>query len=362
MKALPAIGVLLFFLLLVGCGNRKTETVVLAEEQLPLDVSSIGKEKLSEYGFFKGPLKDLSPVDDVIPYALNSALFSDYAFKKRFIKIPAAQKASYSPDEVFDFPEGTVLIKNFYYPADFRKPDDAIRILETRLLIKKSGLWETLPYVWNDAQTDAFLTVGGKNIEIAWTHFDGTHKEINYSVPNLNQCKGCHLKNDAVVPVGPTARQLNRDYVYSHGKQNQLTFWNESEKLEGMPAMNEISRLANYEDERESTNGRARAWLEVNCAHCHRSDGPAKNSGLFLLASTSDPARLGVGKAPVAAGKGSGGRLYSIVPGDPDASILQFRIESTDPGIMMPEAGRKMVHAEGVKLIRQWISEMKVSK
>src|SRR6185369_11048166 len=127
-----------FALWLNGCGNKITETVVLAEKLLPVDVSSLGKEKLSDFGFFKLPLKDLIPADDVIPYALNSALFSDYAFKKRFIKIPAGMKASYSPDEVFDFPEGTVLIKNFYYPADFRKPEQALRILETRLLIKKS--------------------------------------------------------------------------------------------------------------------------------------------------------------------------------------------------------------------------------
>jgi hypothetical protein len=30
-------------------------------------------------------------------------------------------------------------------------------------------------------------------------------------------------------------------------------------------------------------------------------------------------------------------------------------MESTDPGILMPESGRKMVHKEGVALIRDWI-------
>lgn len=84
-----------------------------------------------------------------------------------------------------------------------------------------------------------------------------------------------------------------------------------------------------------------------------------KNSGLHLLASETDMAKLGVGKAPVAAGKGSGGLLYDIVPGKPDESILQFRIESVHPGIMMPELGRSITHEEGVELVRKWIGEMK---
>jgi hypothetical protein len=129
--------------------------------------------------------------------------------------------------------------------------------------------------------------------------------------------------------------------------------------IQALPAANQIPKLARYEEEGELVAARARAWLEINCAHCHRADGPAKTSGLHLLASITDVSKLGVGKAPVAAGKGSGGLLYSIVPGKPEESILQFRIESTHPGIMMPELGRTIVDEEGVKLVRQWISEMK---
>jgi hypothetical protein len=65
-----------------------------------------------------------------------------------------------------------------------------------------------------------------------------------------------------------------------------------------------------------------------------------------------------IGKAPVAAGKGSGGHRYDIVPGNPEASILMYRIQSDDPGIMMPELGRSIVHQEGIELIREWILRM----
>lgn len=344
---------------LVSCEKKKQDVIVLPEQEMVVDLSSIGKSKLSDYGFFKGDLKELAPAEGVIPYSLNSALFTDYAFKERFVKIPKGSTANYNPEEVFDFPEGTVLIKNFYYPADFRKPEENLRVLETRLLIKESGIWKALPYIWNDEQTDADLTVAGKNLDVTWTHYDGVVRTISYSVPNMNQCKGCHLKDDAVMPIGLSARQLNGDYLYVGGRQNQLVHWQKLNVLDGMPAITQIQKLVSYEDERVSIDQRARAWLEINCAHCHRADGTAKNSGLHLLANENDMAKLGVGKAPVAAGKGSGGLLYDIVPGKPDESILQFRIESVHPGIMMPELGRSITHVEGVELVRQWISEMK---
>lgn len=347
------LGLALFF----SCSKKKEEVIVVAEETV--DLSAIGKVKLSDYGFFTGVLKELNPAEGVTPYQLNAALFSDYAFKARFVKIPSGTKATYNPDEVLDFPVGTVLIKNFYYPADFRKPRENIRILETRLLIREEEEWKTLPYIWDEEQTEAYLDVAGKSIPVQWTHYNGELKSISYSVPNMNQCKGCHLRGDKVMPIGPSARQLNGEMDYAHGMQNQLIHWQEASLLDQLPPIDKVAKLASYEDEKTSIDLRARAWLEINCAHCHRADGPAKTSGLHLLASITDKRVLGIGKAPVAAGKGSGGRLYSIVPGKPDESILQFRIESTHPGIMMPELGRQLTHEEGVALVRQWITEMK---
>jgi len=359
MKATGLFVGIFFSMALISCKPKAVETVVVEEKLAPSDLSSLGKPRLSDYGFFVGALRQLDPAAGVIPYNLNSPLFSDYAFKKRFVKIPRGTKAKYNPDDVFEFPEGTMLIKNFYYPKDFRTPDENNHILETRLLIKEKSAWKTLPYVWNDEQTEAFLDVAGENKAVSWTHVDGSVRKVNYSVPNTNQCKGCHLRGDRISPIGLSARQLNGDYPYSTGRKNQLVYWSEHNLLEGLPLQRTLPRLTAYDDTRAPVDLRARAWLEVNCAHCHRSDGPARNSGLHLLADITSPAEYGVGKAPVAAGKGTGGRLFSIVPGKPDESILQFRIESTEPGIMMPEMGRKLQHDEGVKLVREWISAMK---
>ncbi len=345
-------------MLMLSCTQQKPEVIVVEEESLGgTTLASLGEEKLSAYGFFKGELKNLEPAEGVIHYELNAPLFSDYAYKKRFVKFPKGTFASYNADDVLDFPEGTVLIKNFYYPADFRKPDENIRILETRLLMLENGTWSALPYIWNEEQTEAYLDVSGRSIEVSWTHDDGTIKQVNYSVPNMNQCKGCHLRGDKVMPIGPTARQLNGSI---RGQQkNQLEHLAALGLLHNPPPINTVARLVDYDNATEQLDLRARAWLEVNCAHCHRPDGPAKTSGLHLLADVKNPFELGVGKPPVAAGRGSGGLNYDIVPGKPDQSILYYRIKSDDPGVMMPELGKKLVHEEGVKLIEQWIREMR---
>jgi hypothetical protein len=81
---------------------------------------------------------------------------------------------------------------------------------------------------------------------------------------------------------------------------------------------------------------RARAYLDINCGHCHNPTGLARTSGLYLNIEEMEPARYGVCKPPVAAGQGSGGLDVDIEPGQPDASILVYRMESTAAGKLAP--------------------------
>ena len=108
------------------------------------------KQKLSEYNFFTGKLSHLQPAVTVISYDINSVLFSNYAEKLRFVKLPDGSKANYTEEGVLELPKGTVIIKNFYYENDFRKPGKARRILETRLLVNEENGWNAYPNVWND--------------------------------------------------------------------------------------------------------------------------------------------------------------------------------------------------------------------
>jgi uncharacterized repeat protein (TIGR03806 family) len=320
------------------------------------------REKLSEYHFFEGNMAEQKPTKGVIPYSLNTPLFSDYAEKLRFIQLSDNGKAVYNDKEVLDFPVGTTLIKTFYYPNDFRNTDKGRRIMETRLLIHEAEGWKALVYVWNDEQTDAFLEVAGDTKEISYTDQNGKKKKHAYSIPNLNQCKGCHNRNEQMSPIGPSARQLNGTYHawgLPEGTENQLIAWQKTGILQDLPAIEQVPKAPIWnKPETGSIDARARIWLDINCAHCHRSGGPAQTSGLNLSIHESDPLAMGILKTPVAAGRGSGNLKFDIVPGKPEESIIRYRIESTDPGEMMPEVGRKVIHKEGVELIKEWIKQM----
>lgn len=303
--------------------------------------------RLSEYGFFDAPIAGLKPAERVIPYEVNAPLFSDHAEKLRFIALPEGMKMEYRENGVFDLPVGATLIKNFYYLGEKKR-----QIVETRLLIRQAKGWKALTYVWNEEQTEAFLEVAGAHFSVTHTMTNGRQQTLEYTVPNVNQCKGCHSWDGAFVPIGITARQLNCG--------GQLDSWLKAGWL-NIPENYSVETAPMLADYRKNTGGvdiKARAYLDANCGHCHNPHGPANTSGLYLHAQETDPTRLGVNKAPVAAGRGSGGRKFSIVPGKPDQSILVYRMEQNDPGIRMPEIGRNVRHEEGVSLIREWIRQM----
>lgn len=352
-----ALLIVILFISVGACNQSQPEETTLAGSS---PSASVGPAKLSEYGFFVGNIADLKPSNGVVPYDLATPLFSDYAYKARFIKLPdGSTPAPFNDEDVFDFPVGTVIIKTFYYPHDMRDESKGRRLMETRLLVHEEKGWKALPYIWNDEQTDATLEIAGGHRDVSWVHTDGSKRNLNYVIPNMNQCKGCHIKDGNMTPIGPKARNLNHDFAYSDGANNQLTHWHSAGIIGDMPDIASISKVPVWNDPSTgSLNDRARAYLEVNCAHCHRDGAPANTSGLLLDWHQQNPAALGINKSPVAAGRGSGGRLYDIAPGEPDASILLFRMDSEDPGIMMPELGRKLTHTEGVALIKEWIASL----
>lgn len=330
--------------------------------------ATMPKEKLSDYQFFEGNGSEQKPAKGVLPYSLNTPLFTDYAEKLRFVKLPKNQTVAYNATEVLEFPVGTTIIKTFYYPNDFRKPELGRKLIETRLLIHEEDGWKALDYVWNDEQTEAFLEVAGDKKEVSYIDANGKKKKHEYAIPNINQCKGCHNRNEKMSPIGPSARQLNGVFQLAVGggqssiksTDNQLVAWQKMGILANLPAIETVPKAAIWnKPETGSLDERARIWLDINCAHCHRKGGPAQTSGLNLSIYETDPIAYGILKTPVAAGRGSGNKKYDIVPNKPDESIIVYRMESTDPGIMMPEVGRKTTHKEGVELIKEWIKAMK---
>ncbi|WP_423606662.1 SO2930 family diheme c-type cytochrome [Sphingomonas sp. MS122] len=333
-------------LVLLGLAVATFAAAAAQQQPVQVDDAAITSDhypaRLSDYRFF-ADLAKRTPAPRVIGYDLETALFSDYTVKQRFIYVPAGAKAKYDPAGAFGFPVGSALIKTFGYGegASF-KP------LETRLLLRRASGWVALPYVWNAEGTDAVLKRAGTRLAVTFTDPSGKPRQISYAVPNQNQCKDCHALAGQIAPIGPKARYLNHN--------SQLQKLVAAGLLDRAPA--DAPRVARWDDPKAPLEARARAYLEINCAHCHNPAGAASNSGLFLELDRKAAVTLGIGKRPVAAGRGSGGREFAIQPGDAEASILIYRLRSTDPGIAMPELGRATAHDEGIDLLSQWIDSM----
>lgn len=313
---------------------------------------------LSEYEFFEGNLANLNPAQQVYPYAINTPLFSDYAEKARFIYLPNKQTMTYTDQGPLDFPDGAILIKNFYYHIEQSASDKRRQILETRLLVKENGEWNPLNYIWNTAQTDARLDVVGKTELVKWTDDQGRSREVNYVIPNRNQCNNCHNANNTIVPIGTTVAQLNQPYL-GNSQLNQLAFFSQEQILTGYDPTKDHDKLPVWDDPSTgNTHQRSRAYLDANCAHCHSAVGSAKNAGLYLQYSEEHPRNRGIFKPPIAAGKGSGNLNFDIVPGKPEESILIYRMRSNNPAIRMPEIGRSIPHEEGIALLTSYIEQL----
>ncbi|MGL5905509.1 MAG: SO2930 family diheme c-type cytochrome [Shewanella sp.] len=332
--------------------------------------------KLSDYNLFSDAKNPTTGANSGgVPYDLNTPLFTDYASKYRFVYLPNGQKATYSENEAFDFPVGTVIAKTFALPADTNVRGIANEtLLETRLLIHRPTGWTALPYVWNAAKTDASLAKAGAVSNQTIVH-KGENLAFNYVVPSMNQCKQCHQykanenTNAVFVPIGPKARHLNRNFTYPDGDMNQLLKWQALGILQGVPNLSEMPKVPAYQDSDAAGLASlsdaalmqtAKGYLDINCAHCHRPEGNASNTGLKLeyWRAYSDDAGFSHGtcKSPVAYGGGNLG--FDIVPGHADESIMHFRMASTTAGDRMPEIGRSLAHGEGVALIAEWIKRL----
>lgn len=303
---------------------------------------------------------EIVPQAAVTPYDLNTPLFSDYAVKRRTVWMPSGASATYDAENVLQFPEGTVFTKSFGFPDDLRKANPTIHWVETRVLWRSEGKWIGAAYSWDAAQTKATLNAGGGPVSVSWIDANGqTVGTVAYLVPGSTVCIQCHESYAVQQPIGPKARNLNRDFAYPDGSENQLSRWTRLGLLTGAPGPSAAPKLAVWNDPATGTlEERARAYLEGNCAHCHGPGGGADASALSLSILETNPTAYGVCKRPVAAGPGAGGRPYDINSGKPDDSIVTYRMQLTDPSFMMPKVGRSIVHTEGVQLITDWIASL----
>ncbi len=345
---------------------------------------------LSDYNLFTDSQDATkNPQSPGILFKMNTPLFTDYASKYRFVFVPPNTSATYSEHEVMDLPVGSVLAKTFTVPQNTSERDSTEHVMETRLLIHRADGWEALPYYWSSESNAQYISYGA-SIPVSTTH-KGEGVAFNYGIPTKNECTSCHTispinqgpednRVSIFRPIGPKARYLNWDIDYGNGEvKNQLEKWEEVGILTGAPSdKSTIITAANLDDttdiqtlNSEELNLAARSYLDINCAHCHRSNltieednysGPAGDSGLRLEFNRdydTDPRSFGECKKAVASG--ADGYPLDIIPGRSDVSFLPYRMNILG-GNMMPELGRSAVHTEGVELIKAWIDNMELNE
>ncbi|QFU74386.1 hypothetical protein EY643_01255 [Halioglobus maricola] len=327
-------------------------------------------DSLSAYNLFADPSDPRQGPNTGIGYDMITPLFTDYAEKYRFIFIPEGKQAAYSSKESLDFPVGTIIAKTFTMPYDFLNEAAGEEIIETRLLIHRKDGWKALPFIWREDLSDADLALAGGTRELSWIHSDGSNRSTNYVIPDANSCKTCHSTvraetgsgvnmESVLTPIGPKARFLNKDNQYNGKTVNQLAYMEQQGVLVGLPEdLESIDTVPVWDDTAEDLQNRAKGYLDANCAHCHSPGGFASNSALFLEYWREVDTSYGICKTPVAAGGGSGGLRFDVVPGDADSSITVYRMNSNEPDVRMPEIGRSVIHDEGVGLVREWINSL----
>lgn len=261
----------LILLVIVSC-DREEFNVNIEIPDFDFPKTVVFEDRLSSYEIFEGIPSNLSPSEGFELLELSAVLFTDYSHKQRLVKIPKGTQMTKSSDETINFPNGTILTKTFFYYNDERDTASGKRIVETRLEVKENDVWNAATYIWNQNQTDAILALDGLDTPISWIDENGIDRSTIYHIPTENECMTCHQLNSAMTPLGPTLLNLNRNVERNGNTLNQITHLQNLGFLNQF-SVDQIGRMVDYNDLNASLEDRGRAYLAMNCAHCHNPNG-----------------------------------------------------------------------------------------
>ena len=349
----------LFCVLLASCSSDDDSYIPQTPvSQVTVDLLQVPYPTLSEYGFFNDTLSDLKPTTGVLPYEPISSLFSNYAKKSRFIWLPDGTIGTYNGDaNNIGLPVGSVIIKTFYY--DNVLPDNTRVIIETRLMIRKQEGWTFAEYFWNEEQTEAFLDVQGDGgfKYLSWMQ-DGEQRDINYRMPSGSECFTCHKSNTTNEPIGIKPQSLNGTFSFADGVQNQLQKWIEVGYLQDNLPSN-INTVVDYTDTSQDLETRVRSYVDINCASCHRDEGHCNYRPMrFAFSENNLLENLGLCVTPDQLLENLSPDQKLIKPGDPENSVVYYRLNVTAEEERMPLLGRSIIHNDGVALLGEWINSL----
>lgn len=338
----------------VGLDGR----IYLFEEKPGGDPPGNIPKTISAAGLFTN-LAQQTPAPGLIPYTVNSQLWSDGAIKTRLLALPDTTKIVFSRDGSWEFPSNAVLVKNFYLELEAGNASSR-KIVETRFLVKRTSgeQWDGFSYMWNDAATDANLLEASatKKFIIKDANAPGGQFEQTYYFPSRTDCITCHTPAAGYV-LGVRTAQINKLHPYGNITDNQLRSYNHirlfttnlGENYAGYP------KLPDPFDAQVSLENRSRSYLDANCSQCHRPGGTGRVEMDLRFATPLAATNL-INAVPTIDNLGLVGSKR-IKPGAPDSSVVYLRVRNLAQ-FRMPPLASSLVDKAGSELLRQWIASM----
>ena len=310
--------------------------------------------KLSDSGLYASIIEQL-PAPGVIPYSINAEPWADHAVAERFVAVPNELSIE-TTDTAWSFPKDSVLVKTLSLDLHDGDPSTRRRV-ETQILHFDGTEWMPYTYRWNEEQSDAML-VSAIGAEQTFEIVDGNATDgkrlQTWRFSGRAECQRCHNKWSGP-PLAFNTPQLNRAHNYGGVTAHQLDTFAHIQMIAKPVPTESRPQLANPRDDSAEVDGRARAYLHVNCAHCHRMHA----GGAVLSHMHYD---LALDKTNMVAARPSQGTFgihaaQVIAPGDPIRSVLLYRMAKLGGG-RMPHIGSTEVDRAGVELMYDWLQQL----
>ncbi len=349
---------------MAGSANLPQTCVPFVDKTQPIQL-------LSQTGCVS-PTNPTTLAPSVIPYEVNSPLWSDGADKTRGMALPNGAKihvvnCSANPSECpgsrdsaddgkWKFPVGTVMVKNFLFDG---------KLLETRLFMHFSATtWGGFSYKWDAAQTDATLETNDRDEE----SFSTGQRTVDWHFPSRDDCMTCHIPDKGYAVLGPETAQMNRVV----GGSNQL------DKLQAMgvfeapiPTPYKAALITPTTSQLGSppasatVEQRATTYMHANCAFCHRPDDNVDcgtDPCLDLRFGLPLAARNICNVTPAKGGFGLTNPV-TLAPGHPELSVMSIRMKAPADDTSghhgrMPLIASYVVDQQATDLIDSWITSI----
>ena len=313
--------------------------------------------KLSETGLFADASRQI-PAPGVVNYEINVPRWADHATSERWAALPgtgritlATTQLAFQPIGRWMLPDHAVLAKTYSLELEHGNPATRRRV-ETQILHYDQQQWSAYSYRWNADQTDADLLPSGGDeavFDIKDSGAPGGTLRQTWRFHSRADCLRCHNAELSFTP-GFNPLQIARSTPTASDRL--LATLLPAELTPPTPA------LADPHGNLGSPEQRARSYLHTNCGTCHRPNGGGSANLHLNFERPLANAKL-LDEKPVQGDLGLPDSRV-IAPGDPERSVLLYRLATEGSG-HMPYLGSRLIDERSLLLVRDWIAGLSPS-